>query len=478
MCCLYELIEIIVNHLDVLFDDLLTILLARSLPTHNSRKTQALIIWIIQIQRLPSTILAPKKREIASILKLALDGHFDQDGKSNVISDGLEVFFFSLLHHVDTDFGLKAIHDFLRYHASHFLSPLSELLPSILPHLLSPSFEDRLHVAHALGGFVLAKIATPSSSDIHGTISRHVGSFIDAQSSKFTSTRYGARLATLLTAALAVENPSHPGHGPSWALTVLASLTVLSDSSLFSHPRSLRLIFPPLAQAQTHNHRSVRSLVPHVWKCFIWDFLRMSPEECQGEATRSSHVDSPINFEERAFLVVKQELRGGIGVALVNSLLEQSEALGHSAPRFGGDRTARALTVVKDMVCSEDKATHDQGLSLLTRLVGAIGSPCITIPKQATWNCNKILAQSLFDGTILNTRWKDLSAAVHTIHDCETDEVRQLSEQEIVQHWDALTSIWIKCVEESLQGTSFQLSVSYLQHFTHDFHIDINIDPD
>jgi hypothetical protein len=70
---------------------LLAIPLADNLPTPNARKTCALAIWILQVQRLPATVLTPAKDRIAFALRRGIDGELGKEGKKGSTSDGFKV---------------------------------------------------------------------------------------------------------------------------------------------------------------------------------------------------------------------------------------------------------------------------------------------------------------------------------------------------------------------------------------------------
>ena len=69
----------------------LAIPLVSELPTPNARKTCALAIWVIQMQRLPAEVLFPSKDRIAYALRRAIEGELGKEGKKGSINDGLKV---------------------------------------------------------------------------------------------------------------------------------------------------------------------------------------------------------------------------------------------------------------------------------------------------------------------------------------------------------------------------------------------------
>jgi hypothetical protein len=65
--------------------------LAEELPTPNARKTCALAIWLIQVQRLPAPVLQPAASRIAYALSRGIDGELGKEGKKGSANDGLKV---------------------------------------------------------------------------------------------------------------------------------------------------------------------------------------------------------------------------------------------------------------------------------------------------------------------------------------------------------------------------------------------------
>jgi hypothetical protein len=82
----------------------LAIPLADGLPTHNSRKTCALAIWLIQAQRLPADVLQPAASGIAYALRRGIDRELRKEGDMGSANNGIKVHIFSSLfsyHNLD-----------------------------------------------------------------------------------------------------------------------------------------------------------------------------------------------------------------------------------------------------------------------------------------------------------------------------------------------------------------------------------------
>ena len=89
--CILTFMPIVEEELGYIFTQVLTIPLANELPTPNARKTCALAIWLIQVQRLPAEVLEPAKDRIAYALRRGIDGELGKEGKKGSASDGLKV---------------------------------------------------------------------------------------------------------------------------------------------------------------------------------------------------------------------------------------------------------------------------------------------------------------------------------------------------------------------------------------------------
>ncbi|KAJ6525288.1 hypothetical protein DFH09DRAFT_1416647 [Mycena vulgaris] len=370
------------NDLRSILNELLVLGSAPSIPNPTSRRTWTLVVWILSVQNLPSAVLFPAKREIVSVLKRALEGKI---GKDQAKADGL-----------------KATSQLLKQYPSLFTSPLLEVFPSILQHLTADSCMIRLQAVNALGRFALAKnLSTASSS--YTSISTILSTFINSQTAK---------------------------RNPFWAVQLLASFVILLDDSFFSTPHALKLTLQSLSQMSVHKQKSVSALHPFLWKCLVWVYSRFPTQ---------SGAD---NKRDAAFRIVKQDLRGGIALALVLSLLD-------AAPSDGScdtsDSVSKVLDVVKDMLSSSDRLLQVDGISILTKL---LYTPAPSTPSNGPQNLD-ILVPQLFDGSIQAKR-ENVSSAVRSLAELHVSQVRQLSDSEILFHWNVLADLWVRATNISL----------------------------
>ncbi|KAH9949846.1 hypothetical protein B0H21DRAFT_687894 [Amylocystis lapponica] len=408
-----------------LLDCVIEIALDPALPTPSSRKTTALAVWVLgNSHRLQGPLSQRRHR-----LTRALGRIIVSTGPTITVIDAL-----------------KTVFNILVAQPALFLDPFGALVPQILDCLISPTPSIRIQAAHTLSGFVLA-LTQCTNNGARKAVYEHVQTFLDYQLSFRRKQSSGTlRLGDLISAALSSEQPRDPGQGAPWALVVLACVVVFSGSSIFTHPRALKLVIHSLTKTATHRRSVVRTLHASLWKCLVWAFANI------GQNNRSKEeADAAKETREPAFLVVKQELVGGVGAVLVSSLLSH-----YVLSRQPDDaELTKALIVVKDMVKHESSTIHAEGVSILTRLISSIGCSSPDPSRSSTSDTSpefKILTKELFDGTILTSPWERLSTLAPTFCKFDLENIRQLCEAEIERRWEDLISIWVICVQRSLSA--------------------------
>lgn len=159
-------------------------------------------------------------------------------------------------------------------------------------------------------------------------------------------------------------------------------------------------------------------------------------------------------MRERAFSFVRQELKRGVGVALVTMLLQSTQTYVGPVQEFRS--VSWALLVVDEMVLGKRESNPSEGVLLLNRLVSAIGTPA-----SPANGGEKNYAPSLafFDGSLLVAASEKLGVVTRTIGKVKVDRVRQLSEPELLHHWETLVATWTNGANLSLLDPSFELSV-------------------
>ncbi|KAJ7016203.1 hypothetical protein C8F04DRAFT_1164189 [Mycena alexandri] len=425
------------NDLRLILGELLVLGSASYLPSPSSQRTWTLLVWILSVQTLPSAVLSPVKREIVTVLKRAVDGEI---GKGQAKLDALQ-----------------ASSQLLTQYPSLFISPLLAIFPCILQHLIADSAIIRLQAVNALGRFALAKINTLSTSanSCHASIAETLTTFINTQTSKLKSIQSELRLRPLITAALTTRSPKNPADSPFWVVQLLASFVVLLGDSVFSNPRAIKLTLQSLQEIAVHKQKLVKCLHPYVWKCLVWVFSRLP-------------ISTDDKTRDSVFLTLIQDLRGGIGLALILSLLAV-------APNDGScdtsDSVKRILEVVKDMMSNGEPNTQAEGVALLTQLLYTPTPP--TAPA-APYKFN-ILVPQLFNGSLVPSKGDNVFTTVRNLERLDPGQVRQLTDAEILHHWDALADRWVKATNISLSPgfealklkTPYLTTLEYKQNLLH-----------
>lgn len=307
-------------------------------------------------------------------------------------------------------------------------------------HLLtSDSQRLRVFAADALATFARAKTDTLSVVDTRfQSVPTLIATFIGKKRTDISD-----KITKNLT--------SNSSDNPLWAVTVLASLIVLSDAELFSHGRSLKLFITLTACLRESPSPHVRTLLPHVWNCIVWAFGRL-PE--------SDH-----DIRTRALRNVQQELGGGVAAAIVVNLLWTNEVDEHTR----SDPLRQVISILQDMLGGKSRDLHREGIKLLMRLLSAIGSTSFEIPCS---DPNKVICKELFDGTLLHAKRDTLGDIASALPRPWIDLVRPLSEAEICLHSDSLLAIWKLIVQIFLRNeSSTKLVSTYSLGFAAHYHI-------
>ncbi|KAI6039330.1 hypothetical protein EDC04DRAFT_1755812 [Pisolithus marmoratus] len=412
----------------------LAIPMAEALPTPNARKTCALSIWLLQVQRLPEEVLLPARDRIAFALRRGMEGELGKEGKKGSACDGL-----------------KAIHDLSLYQPSTFVPSFVDLLPSILSNLLAPTLTLRTQACHALGGFVLGVIALPHSS-LHTRISKTVATFLTiSTSSPPRKTKSGNTLkpepliVRTLRSTLNATDPTHVAHGPVWALSVLASFIVLLGPKLCTDIQLTRIVSALLTLAIRSKKSSVRALGCLLWRCITWAYMRpplkSEPSAGDNEGAGMHDQDVPL-ARDNFWKLVRSVVDMGVGVSTVAALITDEHD--------DEDRLRKAIELVKSMIQKGSQACED-GMEIARIFVSFENTG-------QSWTLKKLLPHSLFSSNpgLLTAEYSGLSSVVRPIFDeCpQLTDVRSLTREELSRDWvfDELIELW-KIALKSLRMT-------------------------
>ncbi|KAI1795696.1 hypothetical protein LXA43DRAFT_1090849 [Ganoderma leucocontextum] len=376
---LYNLFE--EEELGYIFTQVLAIPLANELPTPNARKTCALAIWFIQVQRLPPEVLKPAKDRIAYALRRGIDGELGKEGKKGSASDGL-----------------KAVHDLALYQPAIFVPAFVPVLGGIISsNLLAPTLVMRGQACHALGGLAHAAASLPPS-EAHTRM----------------STIVAACFMKSYNTIEAVE-PMHSAQGPVWAFSVIAHLVVLPGPTVYLHSDLTRTVTALFSLGMRHTKSSVRALGCLAWRTMMWAFFRPPhvkitvDTETDGEdesATEDDVISKRKKHDDMLhsnFKLLPWIVDMGAGVSTVGALLSQEVI--DDKPVFAALRVLRNVSRKGGTTCKDATDLTPHLLSATSLSSGRA--------EEIEWDPRKLLAPSFFSANpgLLTAEWKQLSSA-------------------------------------------------------------------
>ncbi|KAJ7796184.1 hypothetical protein B0H14DRAFT_3495078 [Mycena olivaceomarginata] len=408
-----------VAQLRSILTQVLAIPLADELPTPNARKTYALSIWLLQTQRLPSTVLENAADRI----------NWAKKGKRAQQSDGL-----------------KAIHDLSIYQPSIFVPRFEDLLPSVLTNLLAPTVGIRAQACHALGGFARGLASLPVSA-IHTRVSATVVSILTTPSSPSkkspTKSNESSLVRTIRTTLQATE-AQHVSQGPVWGLSVVAALLVLGNSAVYAHDGARRVFIALLSCSMNHRKTSVRSLGSAVWRCATWAYCQpLLP----GNGDDESEVDEDM---ERAKLGKVEQGREKFWTEIVATVVDMGVGISTVAALF--EETDSSLEETLTRVAAILKFMTGRGGVVYTNAVDTLARIVSFEPPETEWTWNKLLPRGLFSASpgLLTADFSAIETPVRAIlAQCpDVFDVRSLTREDVAQSaiFNKLVEMWKECL--------------------------------
>jgi hypothetical protein len=312
---------------------------------------------------------------------------------------------------------------------------------------MHPSSRFRHHTAAVLAAFSQTLITHRMLIDkeIIETICIHTHEFLNPETTRRpTSSR---KLPPLLNAAVSSKTLGGAGKNAPWASIVVASFAILLGPSLFLHHGPLKLIMNT-AQNVLRHHPG-RDLNPHVWRTFIWSMFQLYTQQC-------SSANEDMDIVKRCVLVLKQALHGGLGAALIVSLLEPIP------PNFQNKSIQKwaissAVDIVRDMLSTKSRNLRREASRLLSCLTEEAGASS-NVQRETEWTADLLLSGFLFDGSLLRADKSQVDELLRSTH---VFSPRRLSREEIVMHWESISSCFILVVRNCCKDGDAGLNVSF-----------------
>ena len=345
-----------------------------------------------------------------------------------------------------TDSSSQCITNLLTCHRHIFIARLTCLLPLVFPFFMHPSSEVRHYTAAVLASFSQTLITHRDivEQETIETISLHTHEFLTPETTRHpTSSR---KLPPLFDAAVSSKDFGSAGENAPWALTVMANFAVLLGPSLFLYHGPLKLVMNISQKA--FRYPPGRDLNPHIWCTFIWSMSQLYTQQLLS-------TDGDIDTVKRCVLVLKQALHGGLGAALIASLL------GSTPPNFKNKSIQKwavssAVDILHDMLSSKSQELRHEASRLLACLTQEVGAPS-NVQRETEWTVDLLLSGFLFDGSLLRA---DKDQVEELACSTRVFSPRCLSQEEILMHWESISSCFILVVQNSLEDGDTNLTVS------------------
>ena len=190
-----------------------------------------------------------------------------------------------------------------------------------------------------------------------------------------------------------------------------------------------------------------------MWKLAIWAFSRI-PVTVTDE-NGQTEISTFLDVRDRAYLILRQDLRHGLGTTLVTTLLNTEES---EEDREGATNDVqKALGCATALVNSDNVSEIREGYAILCRFMSGIGSPPSLLRSDDLGSPIISPSPALIDGSLLGS---SAGSIVILPQASSIEQVRPLSETEALMHWEMLSKIWLSLVQQFLSGLMLELSVS------------------
>ena len=256
------------------------------------------------------------------------------------------------------------------YKPAIFVPALAIYLTAVIDLLIAPSCVLRVLAAHALGGYALA------ITNLDHDFTELLNDLSPVVQNAFLERVPEEKSETTLLRALrtAIKSPTtvHPGQGPFWAISVLASIIILVGPALLKDP-ALIILLKNLIQGGMQTKRKVvrgvteNLLGPLIWSWSTWRHSRHL-QSADDSLDLEDQEEAKASFQKLLQLLTKQP----IGSVFIGSLMGPNQqscrqqdllhAIYHTGEMasMGGYAAERALQILDRLVnAREDESFYN-----------------------------------------------------------------------------------------------------------------------
>ncbi|TFK93094.1 hypothetical protein K466DRAFT_538625 [Polyporus arcularius HHB13444] len=409
-----------------LLDDVLVVARSYDLPCIDSEKVCAMAISAFSVLQLPPAVLEHSREALVGWVKELAECMSPSTDSS------------------------KVIHHLFSTYPTVLVPSMGQVLPAILAGIVSTNMRDRVDATVALSGCALAFLSAGTCAKVlSGDIAKQVRHLLMRPlpgAGATADSKTNTLLSHLIDRATMEDTTESQNVGFRWAVTVVCSLICLTGHRVFSGTRACGLVLHTATRVYRRKPKGWPELLACLWRCLVWAFSQL-PFDGTGTS-----VDDP---RSGPLMIVSQEVRFGAGHCLIASLLYHPPGHPRSAEASSVD-VKRAVSVLNDMVASHDDRAHRDGVWVLTKMVGSIGSG--DLPQDTSgapaWVPDDLIVKTMFARQMATVDAASFASAIRKVTS-NPPEVRPLEEAEMQRVWDELRDAWVVCVRRELQSNSF-----------------------
>ncbi|KAH8115144.1 hypothetical protein DFH11DRAFT_1726577 [Phellopilus nigrolimitatus] len=370
------------------------------LPSYNARKTFSHILAVIHNQRLPANAFRSFAPKAALVLERAISGKMGKNGTNGPHAEGL-----------------RTVRSQLQRHGDVFFPVFANVFSRVLANLVCTTSSYRSLAAQALAAFSHASLHNAIPLQYRITYAAKVCDFLDNE--KLRGKKRDASQFYLSKIFRVKRDDPDYVQNATFALNVIASLIVLSGPVLFTRGEPLRTLIQGIEKATKEKYTEINVLHAATWRCLVWSYAQIP---VWGIAALDE------DRAERAFVTVRQELKGDVGVALAGCLLERASA---ERPLH---LTHKAAGLV--LALAQDSIRYKVAVVLLRRLLAGVlnDSDATTY----SWSGACVVPTWLSDGSLMGLSGKKIKKAVLDVPMLDITTVPIFEEAELRETWETL----------------------------------------
>ncbi len=312
----------------------------------------------------------------------------------------------------------------------------------------------RLEAVFTLSAFAFSKFSSSSTSAFPCyEIAEKIIKYVEGQSLQYKALPPDNLLPAIVKSAFSDgDREFWQRKGLFFGISLASAISVLLDYRIFTSPRSLKLVFLVLALVAG---RKWRNGVAHteMWKILIWAFSRIptSEQDLEDKMAQEQGLDGWSDTREKAYRLLKQEVKNGLGVSLVKVLLR---CVRH------GKRDSRdvekAIAIIEDLLVQGEDDSKRDAVLMLDRLMSDIGAPLLSrTVKEVEFEI--IYSKDLLDGALFGKHWREVTVRPTM---AAVEDIQPLCEEEVSAFWDQLSKCWVSIVQDLLLHSDDNLPVS------------------